>query len=440
MKAVIMAGGEGKRLRPVSCGCPKPMVRLLGRPLMEHIIALLRESGLRQICVTLCSQPEAVRGYFGSGEKFGVEICYREETVPLGTAGGVKNCAGFIGGDDVLVISGDAACVIDLGRLIEAHREHRPCVTIALAERSDPLRYGLGLTEASGRVTGFIEKPDWSRVVTDMVNTGIYILSPEAVAAIPGGVEYDFGRDLFPELLRRGSVLRGEPAAGYWCDIGTPEEYLKCSIDALRGALPVTAPFPQLAPGAYCASPLPESAKLIAPCAVAEDVLVAPGAVIGPDACIDPGSRIGPFARIERSVVGGGEVGARAELDGAIVCRGAAVPGGAKLSRGEIAAPEGAERAPERPPLSARTSPEGVRLCEIPCRSRAQLMRRLSEAMMEAGADFSDGLTIARGGAHVRVAPEAGRSALVVESFGEPELDRRLAEGFQKLSRRLEGE
>ena len=244
MKAVIMAGGEGKRLRPVSCGCPKPMVRLLGRPLMEHIIALLRESGLRQICVTLCSQPEAVRGYFGSGEKFGVEICYREETVPLGTAGGVKNCAGFIGGDDVLVISGDAACAIDLGRLIEAHREHRPCVTIALAERSDPLRYGLVLTEASGRVTGFIEKPDWSRVVTDMVNTGIYILSPEAVAAIPGGVEYDFGRDLFPELLRRGSVLRGEPAAGYWCDIGTPRAYFQCCLDALDGALRLPdAPF-----------------------------------------------------------------------------------------------------------------------------------------------------------------------------------------------------
>ncbi len=437
MKAIIMAGGEGKRLRPVSSGCPKPMARLLGRPLMEHIVELLRSHGFDELCVTLCSRPEAIRSHFGDGRGFGVSIVYSLEREPLGTAGGVRRCLDFAGGEPVLVISGDAACDFDLASLMAKHRASGAAVTMALAERSDPLRYGLVLTDAAGRVSGFIEKPDWSRVVTNRVNTGIYILSPEAIEAVPPGREYDFGKDLFPELLRRGALLRGELAEGYWCDVGTPEEYLRCSRDALRGELRLRCPYPEISPGMFCASRVPESARLTAPCVVAEGVYIGEGAQIGPEVSISPGSAVCAHASVRRSVIDGGAAGARSSLDGVVLCRGGEVAGGVSLSGGVIAPPD-AEKAPERAPLAERSAPEGERLGEIPCRDRARLMRLLSEATMEAGADFADGLVIRRGGASVRVSPSPQRSALRLESCSAQRGDAALAGELIKLAARLE--
>lgn len=438
MKAIIMAGGEGKRLRPVSSGCPKPMVRLLGRPLIEHIVELLRSHGFDELCVTLCSRPEAIRSHFGDGRAFGVSISYSLESEPLGTAGGVKRCASFAGGEPVLVISGDAACDFNLASLMASHRASGAAVTMALAERSDPLRYGLVMTDISGRITGFIEKPDWSRVVTDRVNTGIYILSPEAIEAVPPGREYDFGKDLFPELLRRGALLRGELADGYWCDVGTPEEYLRCSRDALRGELRLRCPYPELSPGVFCASRVPESAKLAAPCVVAEGVYIGEGAEIGPEVSISPGSAVCAHASVRRSVIDGGGIGAGAAVDGVVLCRGGDVASGVSLTGGVIAPPD-AEKAPQRAPLATRSSPEGERLGEIPCRDRARLMRLLSESMMEAGAEFSDGLIVERGGARVRIAPLGDASALALESCSAQQGDAALAGELIKLAARLEG-
>ena len=249
MKAIIMAGGEGKRLRPVSSGCPKPMARLLGRPLMEHIVELLCSHGFDELCVTLCSRPEAIRSHFGDGRGFGVSIVYSLEREPLGTAGGVRRCLDFAGGEPVLVISGDAACDFDLASLMASHRPSGAAVTMALAERSDPLRYGLVLTDVSGRVTGFIEKPDWSRVVTDLVNTGIYVIAPRIMELVPADREFDFAKDLFPLLLTRGELLLGLPMEGYWCDVGTPGAYYRCCLDALEGRLKLVTP-PEGAPAA----------------------------------------------------------------------------------------------------------------------------------------------------------------------------------------------
>lgn len=232
MKAVILSGGEGTRLREISGDCPKPMMPLLGKPLLERTVALLRENGFTELCFTLHYRPEVIRQFLGDGERFGVHIEYRTEDEPLGTAGAVRNCRDFIGGDSVLVMSGDSACDYDLGEL---YRAHTGGVTIALAVHAEPLPYGLVITDKAGRVTGFVEKPSWERVVTDHVSTGIYVLSPDVLDYVPAGQQYDFARDLFPRLLKEGVPLRGRIMDGYWCDIGTPRAYYQCNLDALDG-------------------------------------------------------------------------------------------------------------------------------------------------------------------------------------------------------------
>ena len=240
MKAVIMAGGEGRRLRAVTGDMPKPLVPLLGRPLMEHILRLLCANGFAEVCAALKYRAEEIEARFGDGSALGLRLQYRVEREALGTAGGVKNCADFIGDEDVLVISGDAACDFDLRALFEAHRASGAAATLALYRHPEPLPYGLTVTDGEGWVRAFIEKPDWGRVVTDLVNTGIYVLSPRALAAGPAGRPFDFARDLFPLLLSRGEKLLGAAMEGYWCDVGAPLAYYRCCADALTGRLRLT--------------------------------------------------------------------------------------------------------------------------------------------------------------------------------------------------------
>lgn len=240
MKAIILAGGEGTRLKAVSGDTPKPLVRLCGRPIMEHIVSLLKNNGITDICATLKYRADDISSYFGDGSRFGVRMQYRVETQALGTAGSVKNCADFYGNEDFLVISGDAACDFDLKELIDAHRQQKPAVTLALYPHSEPLRYGLALCGKDGYIRSFVEKPDWEHVVTNLVNTGIYMISPRAMESVPHGQVFDFAKDLFPALLQRGEKLYGLPMCGYWCDIGTPQSYYQCCADALGGKLCIT--------------------------------------------------------------------------------------------------------------------------------------------------------------------------------------------------------
>ena len=239
MKAVILAGGLGTRLRAVTGEHPKPLAPLLGRPVMEHIVELLHDQGFTEICAALHYRAGEIMAHFGDGRRFGVHMEYRIETANLGTAGSVKNCRDFFGDEDFLIISGDAACDFRLDRLMELHREKQAAVTIALSRESEPLRYGLAVTDGDGRIRSFIEKPDWPRVVTDLVNTGIYVLSPQVLTRVPEGGG-DFGRDLFPLLLKEGVPLYGQVMEGYWRDIGTPLDYYRCCADALEGKLKLT--------------------------------------------------------------------------------------------------------------------------------------------------------------------------------------------------------
>ncbi len=268
MKAVILAGGEGKRLRCVTGERPKPMVPLLGRSMMEHILLLLRRCGFTELCAALRYRAEDVVSAFGDGSALGLSLCYRVEDEPLGTAGAVKNCEDFYGGEDFLLISGDAACDFDLGALYRRHRESGAAVTIALRREPQPLRFGLAVTDESGAVRGFIEKPDWSRVVSDRVNTGIYVLSPRAMAQVPPGRPFDFARDLFPLLLRRGERIQGVEPAGYWRDVGTPLSYYQCCVDALEGRWKIEIPEAFRPPEGECGprAEEPAAALLDFPC------------------------------------------------------------------------------------------------------------------------------------------------------------------------------
>lgn len=407
MKAVIMAGGEGTRLRPVSDQCVKPMVRLLGRPLLEHILLLLRSYDIRDVCITLRRDPQQISGYFGSGENLGMNLSYHVETEPLGTAGGVKACADFTGVEDFLVVSGDAACDFDLRRLIEEHTEHSPAVTMALYAHQEPLAYGLAVSNRQGRVVGFVEKPQWPRVVTDRVNTGIYVISPQAMQLVPDGREFDFAKDLFPMLLEKELPIQGAQMDGYWCDVGTPQAYLKCTVDALSGILTVT-------PGRRAV--LSGDVTVISPSFIEAGAVLDSGCRIGPHACVAAGSYIGRGAVVENSVINGGVVAAGSAVCGAVVCKNG-VAAEAITQPGSIIAPPWAQRPPEAGQAPGHTSRRPMRASSlIDCRDRAQLMRILSESFCELGADYSDGLTISGTEGSIRVSPVPCQDALLIEA------------------------
>ena len=232
MKAVVMAGGEGTRLRPLTSNQPKPMVPIVGKPCMEHVIDLLRRHGVDDIVVTLAFMPQAIRSYFGDGSAHGVRIRYSVEETPAGTAGSVKLAEEELD-EPFLVISGDALCDIDLTALIRAHEERESVVTIALKSVDNPLEFGIVVTDSDGRIERFLEKPSWSQVFTDTINTGIYVMDPEALRNVPEDEPYDFSKQLFPLLLEKGRPMYGHVVEGYWKDIGNLDQYREANFDAL---------------------------------------------------------------------------------------------------------------------------------------------------------------------------------------------------------------
>ena len=336
MKAVIMAGGEGTRLRPLTCDSPKPMAPLCGRPVLEYILDLLEKHGICDAAVTLRYIPSAITAHFGEGYG-GMRLCFSEEDKPLGTAGSVRLAADTQWGDsddDVLVISGDALTDIDLTEACAFHRSHQAAVTLVVTRVEDPREYGLVECGRDGRITGFVEKPGWGQATTDLANTGIYILSPEALQAIPPDKNYDFAKDLFPQLLRDGMPLYAYETADYWCDIGDLDTYLSCQRDILEGKVRTSL---RAEDGLYLADGKPPAGQytLIPPAYIGAQVQIGAAAQVGPFAVIGDGCHIGNGAKVRGSVLHGGVyIGDRAALTGALVCHGASVRRGAALFEG----------------------------------------------------------------------------------------------------------
>jgi len=234
MKGVIMAGGFGTRLRPLTCNIPKPMVPLANKPIIEHIISLLKKHGIKDIVVILYYQPEVIMDYFGDGDKFGVNITYVTASQDFGTAGSVKNAAKYLADESFLIISGDVLTDFDLKHIIKFHNEKNAWATITTTHVTNPLQYGIVIIDSkTGQITRFLEKPSWGEVFSDTVNTGIYVLEPEIFDLIPSEEMYDFSKDLFPKLLVSSSSLYGYVAPGYWRDIGNLTEYRLAHYDVL---------------------------------------------------------------------------------------------------------------------------------------------------------------------------------------------------------------
>ncbi|MCL2030389.1 MAG: NDP-sugar synthase, partial [Oscillospiraceae bacterium] len=312
LKAVLLAGGEGTRLRPISAEQPKPLARILGKPIMAYSLELLARHGFTDVRATLRTLPQKIIDAFGDGADYGVRLSYSVENQPLGTAGAVRACAEHVAGCGAFaVLSGDAVTDFDLSEALHLHHGMAADATILLSRQPEPLEYGLVMTDACGRVRRFIEKPSWEQVFSNLVNTGIYILSPRVLELVPEDTEFDFARGLFPKMLERGMALYAAEARGYWCDVGGPGAYMRCCADLLDGKARLTLP-PR-------AETVPPGVELRPPVFIGLGCEIGAGTVLGPYAMLSAGTRVGRRARIERSVLDGARAGDLVSLEGAYV-------------------------------------------------------------------------------------------------------------------------
>ena len=334
MKAVIMAGGEGTRLRPLTSNQPKPMVTIVNKTTLEHIIELVKKHGITDIVVTLQFLPQQIKHYFGEGFDMGVNLKYSIEESPLGTAGSVKNAEGYLD-ETFIVISGDALTDIDLSQVIDFHRRKKALVTVALKQVENPLEYGVVITDDNKKIVRFLEKPTWGDVFSDTINTGIYVLEPKIFEYIPKDKPFDFSQDLFPLLLKKGLPLYGCVVKGYWCDIGGLEQYMLAQHDFLKGKVKLDPPGIKMlkdiwvGEGAYI-HPL---AKLTGPLIIGDYARIEADAKVGKYSVIGNNVRVATKARVDRAVVGENSyIGPNANLNYCVVGKNCDVKAGARLA------------------------------------------------------------------------------------------------------------
>ncbi|MGH9068993.1 MAG: sugar phosphate nucleotidyltransferase, partial [Acidimicrobiales bacterium] len=304
MKAVIMAGGEGTRLRPLTSRQPKPMIPVCNRPMMEHVLHLLAGHGLTDVVVTVAFMAGAVRTYFGDGSELGFRLAYATEETPLGTAGSVRNARQELD-ETFLVISGDVVTDIDLSAVVELHRSRGAMATIALKAMDNPLEFGIVIAREDGSIERFLEKPTWGQVFSDTVNTGIYVLEPEIFDWIPEGRPVDFSSEVFPALLEAGRPLYGCVADGYWEDVGTLEAYLSAHYDVLDGKVDLDIPGFGLRQGVWLGEgvEIDPSARIDGPAVIGDNCRIGPGAHISDHTVLGSNVRVGAEAFLARTVV-----------------------------------------------------------------------------------------------------------------------------------------
>jgi mannose-1-phosphate guanylyltransferase/phosphomannomutase len=323
VKAVVMAGGEGTRLRPLTVERPKPMVPVGTRPVLEHVLSLLRRHDITEVIITLQYMASVIQDYFGDGSDFGVKIHYSVEDAPLGTAGSVKAVESLLD-EPFMVISGDALTDIDLTAAVAFHQQRSALATLVLSRVSNPLEYGVVITDDEGRIRQFLEKPSWGEVFSDTVNTGIYILDPRVLAEIPAGQTVDFSREVFPSLLQASARMYGHIADGYWCDVGSLSDYVRANADALHGRVQIDLPEPSSGNGIRLAgdAQIAEDVRIYGPVLIGRDCRLAAGVTIYGPAVLGDYCVLDARATVDRSVVWSNcYLGEDATLQGAIVCK-----------------------------------------------------------------------------------------------------------------------
>jgi mannose-1-phosphate guanylyltransferase / phosphomannomutase len=338
VKAVVMAGGEGTRLRPLTSNQPKPMVPVAGKPCMEHTLELVRRHGITNAVATLAYMPQVISGYFGEGSHLGVDLEYSVEEVAAGTAGSVKLLEHYLD-ETCLVVSGDALTDMDLTSLIEFHRYKGAVATIALQRVPDPLEFGVVITAEDGRIERFLEKPTWGEVFSDTINTGIYVLEPEVLAQIPADVPYDFSKELFPRLLEQGAPLYGFVTECYWQDIGNLIQYQEANRDALDGKVTLDMPGVRLRENVWVGegSLVEQVERIEGPAVIGNYCAIDETATIGRYTVLGNNVIVKEQSEIEFSVIDSNSyLGPRTQVRGALVGKNCEIRAHATVSEGAV--------------------------------------------------------------------------------------------------------
>lgn len=300
-----MAGGEGSRLRPMTANRPKPLVPVANEPIMQHILKLLKRHGFTEVVSTLHYLADEISGYFDDGDDFGVKMHYSIEDTPLGTAGSVKKAEQWLRDDTFVIISGDALTDCDLTKALEFHRRKESLATLVLYRVTSPLDFGVVITDDDGRIVRFLEKPSWSEVFSDTVNTGIYILEPEILDLMVQGKQYDWSQDIFPELLRDGKPIYGYVMDEYWCDVGNLQQYREAQEDLLSGRVDLPVQGEQIRPGVWVGAntTIDERALIVPPVCIGRNSKIKGEARVGPHTVLGDNVLIEDGANVERSVI-----------------------------------------------------------------------------------------------------------------------------------------
>ncbi|MEK7382015.1 MAG: NDP-sugar synthase [Elusimicrobiota bacterium] len=304
-RAMVLAAGAGTRLRPLTYETPKPMVPVVNRPVIHHVLDNLLKHGVQEVMVNLHALPEQVRGYCGDGSRWSLQLNYSLEPKLLGTAGAIKKVEGFFKDAAFFVMSGDGLSDIDLTAMYAFHRTRGSIATMATKRVDARFEYGVTLTDASQRIKGFLEKPSWGDVFSNKVNTGIYLFEPEVLKLIPRNRIYDFGHSLWPKLLKLKKPIFAYETEAYWCDVGNLPEYRRCQIDCLEGRAKINIPGTQRRKGVWIegGATVDPKAKLLPPLLIGKGSRVAADAVVGPFTVVGDRARIGAGAVLDHCIL-----------------------------------------------------------------------------------------------------------------------------------------
>ncbi len=343
MIPVVMAGGFGTRIRPLSANRPKPMLPIVNRPILERVLTHLASFGMREAMLLTYYDPDKIKSAFGDGSRLGMRLHYSNGDQDWGTAGAVALGADQLPADEYLVLSGDVICDFPLDALVAAHREREAMATIGLTRVANPLQFGIVIMDGELRVRRFLEKPTWGEVFSDTVNTGLYVLKAEALARVPRGEPFDFSRDLFPRLLAADARLFGHVMRGYWRDIGDPESYLAAHRDYFQGTLRLTPPgeLRQVGGKPFW---IEDGAEIDSSAEVRGTVVIGPGCRIGAgvrleDVVLGPGTVVEAGAELRRTVAWEEAlIGERARIEGAVLGARVQVRTGTVVEKGAVIA------------------------------------------------------------------------------------------------------
>jgi len=360
VQAIVLVGGEGTRLRPLTFGTPKPMVPIMNVPFLARTLERLYDVGIRDVILPAGYMPQAITEYFGDGSRLGMNITYVIEDEPLGTAGAIKNVEQHITGP-FFVMNGDVLTSLDLQAMIDYHTQKGGLGVLHLIKVEDPSAFGCVVHDENGRISQFVEKPPKGTEPTNEVNAGTYLLEPGVLNMIPPGRNVSIERETFPKILAEGNALYAYTTSDYWIDVGRPEHYLSAHRDILSGAMPLKVEPGVNGPGVSKLQAQGDAFNLIAPVHIEKDVQVDPSAKVGPNVVLGAGCRIGANAIVQESVLWDNVIVENgAHIEESIIASGSRIGANARIGRGSVIghdvvieagtiAPEGSRIGPTAP-------------------------------------------------------------------------------------------